>query len=259
MTETYLPPHLSIVIPAYNEAQRLPKTLATIDAYLQEQPFRGEIVVVDDGSQDATLEIARKFAEGRPARVLSPGHQGKGGAVRAGMLAAEGEWVLMTDADLCTPLEDAGALLAAAQEGFDVAIGSRALPDSMLQIRQPFYREWMGRVGNKIIQAVLLPGIRDTQCGFKLFRREAAREIFSRSLMNGWSFDIEALYLARRLGYRICEAPVHWSHRAGSKLRIGRDYLGTLRDLFVIRDLHKGVRPLSRSASTDSAKTSRRI
>jgi dolichyl-phosphate beta-glucosyltransferase len=198
------------------------------------------------------LEIARAFAEGKPVQVLSPGHQGKGGAVRTGMLAAKGDYVLMTDADLCTPLEDVQGLLAA-MDRHEVAIGSRALPASELEVRQPIYRELMGRTGNRIIQAVLLPGIRDTQCGFKLFRREAARAVFSRSVMNGVSFDIEALYLAQRLGYRIAEVPIHWSHRAGSKIHIVRDYLRTLRDLFTIRRLHGSLSPIGDSATSERA------
>ena len=166
-----------------------------------------------------------------------------------GMLAAEGEYVLMTDADLCTPMEDLDGLLSAMGEGYDVAIGSRAVRGSVLEVRQPRYREMLGRTGNILIQAVLLPGLHDTQSGFKLFRREAAREIFSRSVMNGMSFDIEVLYLARRLGYRIKELPIHWSHQPGSKMRLVRDYGGTLRDLWKIRRIHSRLAPRAPSTS----------
>jgi dolichyl-phosphate beta-glucosyltransferase len=247
MSDSSNAPYLSIVIPAYNEEARLPHTLEEVWRFLQSQPYAGEIIVVDDGSDDATVEIARAFGEGKPVRVLSPGHQGKGGAVRAGMLAASGRFALMTDADLCTPLEDAQGLLAA-MDRYDVAIGSRALPASVLEVRQPIYRELMGRTGNRIIQALLLPGIRDTQCGFKLFRREAAQAVFSRSVMNGVSFDIEVLYLAQQLGYRIAEVPIHWSHRAGSKIHIVRDYFRTLRDLLTIRRLHGNLSSAARPA-----------
>lgn len=205
---------------------------------------------MDDGSADATLKIGQEFAQGKAAQVLSPGHQGKGGAIRSGMMAATGDYVLMTDADLSTPLECVEDLLAAMDAGFDVAIGSRALKESVLTVRQPPYREMMGRAGNRIIQTALLPGIQDTQCGFKLFRRAAAREIFSRSVLNGVSFDIEVLYLARQLGFRIKEVPVRWAHKSGSKVRIVRDYLATLRDLFLIRRLHGDLQPVTRPANS---------
>jgi dolichyl-phosphate beta-glucosyltransferase len=199
--------------------------------------------VVDDGSTDATPQIVREFGKEYPARLVPSDHQGKGGAVRQGMLAGRGEFLLLTDADLSTPIEDLERLLPPVREGHDVAIGSRALRGSVLEVRQPFHREMMGRGGNLLIQALLLPGLHDTQCGFKLFRRDAAREVFSRSVMNGVSFDVEILFLARRLGYRIAEVPVHWAHRPGSKMRLVRDYGGTLRDLFVIRRLHGRLSP----------------
>ncbi|MBW3624889.1 MAG: glycosyltransferase family 2 protein [Armatimonadetes bacterium] len=238
------PPSLSIVIPAYNEEARLPATLETVWSYLRTRPYPADILIVDDGSRDATPRIVSEFGRDKPVRLLSSGHRGKGGAVRQGMLAAEGDFILMTDADLSTPIEDLEPLLRAATEGYDVVIGSRALKDSTLIVRQPFYREMMGRTGNLLIQTLLLPGIHDTQCGFKLFRRDAAREIFSRSVMSGMSFDIEVLYLARRLGYTIKEMPVRWSHRPGSKMRLVRDYGGTLRDLVKIRRLHRHLSPL---------------
>lgn len=238
-------PYLSIVIPAYNEEVRLPGSLDRLWSYCQAQPYATEILVVDDGSADHTPQIVRDFGADKPVRLLSSGHQGKGGAVRQGMLAAAGDAILMTDADLSTPIEDVTGLLEALAEGYDVAIGSRAIAGSVLNVRQPFYREMLGRGGNLLIQALLLPGLHDTQCGFKLFRREAAREIFRRSVMSGVSFDIEALYLARRLGYRIKEVPVHWSHRPGSKMRLIRDYGGTLRDLLTIRRLHRRLSPVS--------------
>ena len=241
-------PFLSVVIPAYNEETRLPATLQRVWDYLQSNACDSEIVVVDDGSTDGTREVVRAFGEGKPVRLLTPGHQGKGGAVRSGMLAAEGRYALMTDADLSTPMEDLAGLLAAAEEGYDVAIGSRALRDSVLEVRQPRYRELMGRTGNLLIQAFLLPGLHDTQCGFKLFRRDAAREVFSRSVMDGVSFDIEVLYLARRLGYRIKEVPVHWAHRSGSKVRLVRDYGATLLDLGRIRRIHSHLTPVTKPA-----------
>ena len=265
-------PRLSVVIPAYNEEQRLPRTLETLRRYLESRPETSEILVVDDGSRDSTREVVQRFAAERsdppldpgppgqvsatrepapapcPVRLLAPGRQGKGGAVRSGMLAAEGDFILMTDADLCTPIEDVDLLLRALQEGGDVAIGSRAAPGAVLEVRQPRHRELLGRAGNLIIQATLLPGIRDTQCGFKLFRREAARDIFSRSVMDDISFDVEVLYLARRLGYGIREVPIHWSHIPGSKMRLARESRSMLRDLIRIRWLHGRIQPVATTA-----------
>lgn len=238
MSDLSYQPYFSIIIPAYNEAERLPHTLQVLWDFLRAQPYTAEIVVVDDGSADETADIARRFGEGRAVRVLTPGHQGKGGAVRSGMLAAAGRCLLMTDADLCTPIEDVAPLMAALEAGADLAIGSRALAGSVLEVRQPFHRQSMGRMGNLAIQLLLLPGIHDTQCGFKLFRRDAARDIFSRTTLQRWSFDIEVLYIARQRGYRMAEVPIRWSHRPGSKLHLVRDYLATLRDLFVIRRRH---------------------
>ena len=241
-------PYLSVVIPAYNEEARLPATLERIASFLETRPYPWEILVVDDGSRDKTPEVVRDFGRDRPVRLLASDHQVKGGAVRQGMLDAAGEAILMTDADLCTPIEAVEALLRAVEEGYDVAIGSRAVPGSVLTVRQPAYRELLGRGGNLLIQGLLLPGLHDTQCGFKLFRRHAAREVFRRSVMSGVSFDIEVLYLARRLGYRIKELPIHWSHQPGSKMRLIRDYGGTLRDLLTIRRLHRDLSPLPLTA-----------
>ncbi len=232
------PPRLSVIIPAYNEAARLPTTLERVWDFLQAQPWTSEIMVVDDGSQDATGAVTRRFGEGKAVRLLQPGHQGKGGAVREGMLKAEGDALLLCDADLATPIEDVTPLLAALDAGADIAIGSRAVRGSVLHVRQPLYRELMGRAGNLLIQAAVLPGLHDTQCGFKLFHRAVAREVFSRLELTGMSFDIEALTIARRLSYSIVEVPVHWSHQPGSKLRLVRDYGGALRDLVRIRRLH---------------------
>ena len=251
-------PYLSVVIPAYNEAERLPATLERIGTYLGRQPYRSEIVVVDDGSTDATGEVVKAFGTsgevseafgaGGSVHLLSPGHQGKGGAVRSGMLAAAGELILMTDADYCTPIADVEPLIRAIEGGCDVAIGSRAVAGSVLEVRQPLYREWLGRAGNLLIQAMLLPGIHDTQCGFKLFRRQAAREIFSRSVMDGISFDVEVLFLARRLGWAIREVPIHWSHIPGSKIRIARDARSMLRDLLRIRRMHGKIVPAAQAS-----------
>jgi dolichyl-phosphate beta-glucosyltransferase len=206
---------LSVVIPAFNEADRLPPTLERVFTYLRGRDASFEVIVVDDGSRDET--VARARAAG--ATVLpNEVNRGKGYSVRRGMLAARGARRLMTDADLSTPIEDLGRLMAALDGGFDVAIGSRALPDSNVEVHQPWYRENMGRVFNGLVRLLAVPGLKDTQCGFKLFTAEAAQAAFSRALLDGFSFDVEALYLARRHGFRIAEVPVTWRNDAASRV-----------------------------------------
>ena len=213
-------PLLSVVIPAYNEARRLPSTLTRVREHLGARGVEHEIVVVDDGSTDATAEVAR--AAGNAVRVLR--HQpnrGKGYAARRGMLAATGERRLMTDADLSTPIEELAKLEAELDRGFDVAIGSRAIAGARIEVRQPAYREAMGRLFNVLVQALLLPGLSDTQCGFKLFTAEAAEAAFTPCRLDGFSFDVEALYAARRRGLRIAEVPVVWRNDAATRVSLG--------------------------------------
>ena len=211
---------LSVVIPAYNEARRLPATLARIQAYLEGLGREHEIVVVDDGSADATAEVAR--AAGDQVRVLRhEPNRGKGYAVRRGMLAAAGARRLMTDADLSTPIEELAKLEAEIDRGFDVAIASRAVAGARVEIHQPAYREAMGRLFNVLVQGLLLPGLSDTQCGFKLFTSRAAEEAFLLCRLDGFSFDVEALYVARRRGLRIAEVPVVWRNDAASRVSLG--------------------------------------
>lgn len=211
---------LSVVIPAYNEALRLPATLARVGAHLAGRGVPHEIVVVDDGSSDATAEVAR--AAGETVRVLRhEPNRGKGYAVRRGMLAAVGERRLMTDADLSTPIEELAKLEAAIDRGFDVAIGSRAVAGATIEVHQPAYREAMGRLFNVLVQALLLPGLADTQCGFKLFTAGAAEAAFGACRLDGFSFDAEALYVARRRGLRIAEVPVVWRNDAATRVSLG--------------------------------------
>jgi dolichyl-phosphate beta-glucosyltransferase len=213
-------PSLSVVVPAYNEAGRLPATLARILAYLQGLDREHEIVVVDDGSTDATTQVAR--AAGGDVRVLRhEPNRGKGYAVRRGMLEATGARRLITDADLSTPVEELATLEAQIERGFDVAIGSRAVAGARIEVHQPAYREAMGRVFNRLVQALLLPGLCDTQCGFKLFTAGAAQAAFSVSSLDGFSFDVEALYVARRRGLRIAEVPVTWRNDAATRVGLG--------------------------------------
>lgn len=208
------------MIPAYNEALRLPSTLSRVRQHLAARKGEHEIVVVDDGSTDATAEVAR--AAGGAVRVLR--HQpnrGKGYAARRGMLAATGDRRLMTDADLSTPIEELAGLEAALDRGYDVAIGSRAVDGARIEVRQPAYREAMGRLFNVLVQGLLLPGLSDTQCGFKLFTARAAEAAFGPCRLDGFSFDVEALYAARRRGLRIAEVPVVWRNDAATRVSLG--------------------------------------
>ena len=212
---------LSIIIPAYNEQARLPTTLQIVTQYLaaHEWSFR-EIIVVDDGSKDETVAAAEKFVQqGHPVRILkNPGNRGKGYAVRHGMLEAKGDWLLFSDADLSTPIDEFEKLYAAVSETVPIAIGSRALDRSLIGVHQSQFRERAGQVFNLAMRAALGLDIHDTQCGFKLFRRDAARAIFSRQQLERFSFDAEILFIARKLGYQTVEVPVRWNNVEGTKV-----------------------------------------
>jgi dolichyl-phosphate beta-glucosyltransferase len=211
-------PFLSVVIPAFNEAERLPRTLGRLADYLRAFGRAHEILVVDDGSSDATAERARAAG----ATVLrNDRNRGKGHAVRRGMLEARGQRRLMTDADLSTPIEELKRFLETMDRGFDVVIGSRALPGANIEVHQPWFRENMGRLYNLFVRALAVPGLRDTQCGFKLWTAAAARDAFAPARLDGFSFDVEALYLARKRGYRIAEVPVTWRNDAATRVGLG--------------------------------------
>lgn len=212
---------ISIIIPAFNEESRLPATLNKVRGYLDRTAWDfAEILVVDDGSRDGTAHAARAAG----VRVLeNPGNRGKGYSVRHGMLEAKGEWSLFTDADLSAPIEDLETLWAAAERGSArVVIGSRSLDRSLIGVHQPPFREAMGRVFNLTMRAVTGLPFRDTQCGFKLFEAGAAREIFSRQRLDGFGFDVEVLFIARRLGYPAAEVPVRWNNVAGTTVSLWR-------------------------------------
>jgi glycosyltransferase involved in cell wall biosynthesis len=216
-----LTPSLSIIIPAYNEEKRLPATLRTITAFLAERqwPFY-EIIIVDDGSKDSTIAAIESFEQlPHPIRILrNPGNRGKGYAVRHGMLEAGGEWLLFSDADLSTPIEEVDKLLAAVNETTPIAIGSRALDRSLIGVHQSQFRERAGQLFNFAMRTALRLDIHDTQCGFKLFRRDAARAIFSRQRLERFSFDAEILFIARKLGLHAVEVPVRWNNVEGTKV-----------------------------------------
>lgn len=226
---------LSIVVPAYDEEQRLPASLARIAAWVggRTPALSTEVLVVDDGSADGTARVAGEAATAAfPLRVIRHEvNRGKGAAVRTGVLASRGRWVLVTDADLSTPIEEVEKLLAA---GSPVAIGSRAVDPALVKEKQPLYRVLMGKLFNLLVRVLCVGGIRDTQCGFKLFSGEAAREVFSRSRVDRFAWDVEALLLSRRLGFRIAEVPVLWFHKEDSRVSLGGGAQAYL-DLFRIR------------------------
>jgi glycosyltransferase involved in cell wall biosynthesis len=226
---------LSIVIPAYNEEKRLPATLDRIAAWVKDSPLPvSEILVVDDGSRDGTAALVEKRG-GLVRLVRNPGNRGKGYAVRNGMLAAMGDWILSTDADLSAPIEELGKLIdAARRENAVVAIGSRALDRQLVKVHQPMMREFSGRAFNVVMRVVTGLPFRDTQCGFKLFRQDAAKEIFSRQMEEGFSFDVEDLVIARKLGLRSIEVPVEWSNVEGTKVSLAQG-MKSFADLVKIR------------------------
>lgn len=231
---------LSVIIPAYNEESRIGPTLQYMSGYLKDKFRDVEIVVVDDGSSDNTGAVVEGMSsELGGIRLISYlVNRGKGHAVRRGMLECRGELVLFSDADMSTPVEELEKLLPPLREGFDIAIGSRGLRDSDVRLRQPWYRQSMGKTFNLMVRLLTVGGIRDTQCGFKLFRGEVARNLFRKTLIDGFAFDVEVLFLAVRNGYKIKEVPVKWFNSPGSKVRIIRDSFGMFVELLRIRAYH---------------------
>lgn len=229
---------VSIVVPAYNEEKRLEKTVRIMDAYRQKINLRAQILLVDDGSTDRTLELAKRLAsELADVEVISAGkNEGKGNAVKLGVLAARGRRILFSDADNSTPIEEFETLnRIMGESGADLVIGSRYLKESRVKIKQSPLRIFIGRFGNFLIRSFIIDGIHDTQCGFKLFRAEAARDIFSHTRIKRWGFDIEALAIADLRDYKIIEVPVSWYDAPNSRLRPVRDALNTFVELIYIK------------------------
>jgi len=229
---------LSIIIPAYNEANRLPKTLESLFAFLCRQAYSYEVVIVENGSQDNTYETAMAFSEKLPQlRVLRERQKGKGWAVRTGMLAAGGEYRFMCDVDFSMPVEEINRFLPPLLSAYDVAIASREAPGAK-RFNEPAFRHIVGRFYNWLIRLTALPGLHDTQCGFKCFRGDLVQELFSCQTISGWSFDVEILFIARQRGYRIVEVPIPWYFNSESKINVWRDSLRMAVDLITIRRNH---------------------
>lgn len=237
MAVTHPPKTLSVIIPAFNEERRLGPTLGRVRAYLAKRRLSHEVLVVDDGSTDGTLALAKGLAKSwKDLRVLSLGqNQGKGAAVRAGVLLARGRQLLFSDADLSTPIEELDRLQPWLAKGYPVVIGSRALDRGLIRVRQPFYREAAGRAFNRLARLLLLAGLGDTQCGFKLFDAAAGRRLFALQRVPRFGFDIEFLYLARKAGLPVKEVAVRWENSPETKVRPFRDGARTFLDLALIR------------------------
>ena len=228
---------LSIVIPCYNEEQRLPRTIARIERYMAEKGVSYELILVDDGSGDGTRKIMDEAAErNRSVRLEAlPHNRGKGRALAEGVAAARGAEILVTDADLSTPIEELDKLRAELRKGAGVAIGSRALRGSRVEVSQPIYRVLMGKAFNILVQAVLLPGIWDTQCGFKLFRADVAHDAFAALTTDGFGYDPEVLYRAKKRGVKIAEVPVVWRNSAPTKVSPIKSSIDMFRHVMRIR------------------------
>ncbi|MFI5395712.1 MAG: dolichyl-phosphate beta-glucosyltransferase [Candidatus Binatia bacterium] len=227
---------LSIVIPVFNEAARILPSLECIFAYMDQHHPDYEVLVVDDGSTDGTATLVQEqFAHRSQLRILSyAGNRGKGYAVRFGAVRAAGDIVLMTDADLSTPIEELEKMLPLLTQGYDLVVGSRALAQSEIRRRQPFYRESGGKVFNLLVRLMVVPNVHDTQCGFKLFRREPLLPVLNRQQIDGFAFDVEMIALAQGLGLTVAEVPVVWVNSPTSRVRM-RAALRAFADLALIR------------------------
>jgi dolichyl-phosphate beta-glucosyltransferase len=234
---------ISIVIPAYNEAERIGSTIETIHDYFSKRTHSFDILVINDGSRDKTTDIVLDRAKGNRSVTLldSSINQGKGYSVRRGMIHAVHELILLTDADLSTPIEEFEKLVPWIQNGYDIVIGSRGMKESEIILRQPWYRRMMGKAFNLLVRMLIVNDFSDTQCGFKLFRYGVAKRIFGASKINGFAFDVEVLFIAKKMGYKIMEVPVRWIDSPRSKVNPLRDPVKMLLDLLRIKILHINV------------------
>jgi len=228
-------PFLSIIIPALNEERRLPDCLQKIDTFLQTQSYSAEVIVVENGSADDTVGVVTRFAQQHPyVRLFAGEPRGKGRAVRRGMLEARGDYRFMCDADLSMPIEEVVKFLPPQLNDFEIAIASREAKGAR-RYNEPFHRHVMGRVFNLLVKVLALRQFEDTQCGFKMVSRKAAEDIFRVGLINGIGFDVEMLYIAQHRGYKTVEVPINWYYNAESKMRLFKDSLGIIREIFEIR------------------------
>jgi glycosyltransferase involved in cell wall biosynthesis len=230
-------PYYSIVIPAYNESARIQATLESVVACVRDRGWQAEVIVVNDGSSDATAEMVKAFARNAPeVRLMeNPGNRGKGYSVRSGILQALGEVVMFTDSDLSAPIEEAERLFAAIAEGADIAIGSRWLESGRQTHRQPLYRQFFGRCFNAVTRAVMGLPFADTQCGIKAFARAAAQTVFQLQTIERWGFDPEILFIALKRGLRVVEVPVSWAHDERTRMSYLRDGITMLEEIAIIR------------------------
>jgi glycosyltransferase involved in cell wall biosynthesis len=233
-------PFLSLVLPAHNEEQRLPASLKLVDDFIRSQPYSVEVVIVENASSDATLEMARRYASERVSvTVLHEERPGKGLAVQTGMLAAKGQHRFFCDVDFSMPIDQIPKFLPPQLNGVDIAIASREAKGAV-RIGEPYYRHLIGRVFNLFVWVLNFKGIKDTQCGFKCFTAEAAEKLFPLQTIHGWTFDVEILALAKNYGFKIHEVPVTWTYGERSKVRVVRDFARTVLELIKIRrDHHK--------------------
>ncbi len=227
--------HLSIILPAHNEEHRLGPSLEKVDAFLRAQAYNAEVIVVENGSTDRTFEVAASFQERMPQlRVIRDPGRGKGLAVRRGMLAAQGDYRIFCDVDFSMPVEEINRFIPPALPEMDVAIASREAKGAV-RYNEPPLRHFIGRGFNTLVRWMTLPGLQDTQCGFKCFRREVAERVFPLQTIDGWTFDVEVLFIARRMGYSIVEVPIPWYYMADSKVRVVKDSIHMFTDLVTIR------------------------
>lgn len=230
-------PYLSIILPAHNEELRLPETINQVTQFIQSQSFSIEVVIVENASKDRTLEIAREFAaQNENVLVLHEERPGKGLAVKEGMLAASGQYRFFCDVDFSMPITEIPKFLPPNLNNVEIAIGSREAKGA-IRYNEPFSRHIIGRIFNMMVWILVLPGINDTQCGFKCFSAEVTEKLFPLQSIHGWTFDVEILAIARQLGYKIVEVPVPWYYQPQSKVNVVKDFLRTFRELFKVRKI----------------------
>ena len=230
--------YLSVIVPAYNEEEKIKSAIQKISEFLNLHDFLSEIIIVDDGSVDNTLIEGEKEAKKHRRRIKffkNNPNRGKGHALKKGMIRASGEVVLFTDVDLSTPLDSFNKMLPHLKNGYDIVMGSRHLPESKFLVHQSIWRQKIGGIFNKIVFNFFLKDIADANCGFKAYKNSVAKDLYSRLTIDRWGFDVEIIYMAQKYGYKIKEVPVEWSNDPRSKVKIIRDMLGTIKELAQIK------------------------